>query len=475
MERLGEALARIRVKEFQRKVPAEPAPEPPPICPVCKDHGFVRHDVPLGHPDFGRAFPCACQRDELRDRLLRRSNLGPLRDRTFERFNPDGRDPLSEPARHRLRLALEACRTYAETPPGWLVLGGPSGCGKTHLAAAIANRQIEKGNEVFFAVVPDLLDHLRAAYSPHSDVTYDDLFESIRNAPLLILDDLGTQTGSPWAQEKLFQLLNHRFNAALPTVITTNHRLSELDERLRARLQDPHVAVIVHVQEWESPIVEALLGDWPRGLRQQRFETFRNDMEGLTPEQTRSLALAHKAAGAFADAPRGWLVLVGDVGCGKTHLAAAIKNRRAEHDEPTLFMTVPDLLDYLRATYAPTSDVTYDRGFDAIRNAPVLILDDYGAHSSTPWAEEKLFQLLNYRFNARLPTVITTNVPFDRPETLAPAQQQELRIFSRLLDPGLSKVVRIDAPRYLRPDLHLRQRSDLPPRPARAGRAAKRP
>lgn len=460
MERIGQTFTRLKLAEFQRKFPPEPTPEPEPSCPLCRDHGYLRREVPLGHPDFGRAFPCACQQQEVQDRLRRRSNLGPLAQRTFGTFSPDGREPLPESARQRLREALAVCRSYAEAPLDWLVLGGPSGCGKTHLAAAIANRQIELGNEAFFAVVPDLLDHLRATFAPSSDVTYDDLFESVRNTPLLVLDDLGTQSGSPWAQEKLFQLLNHRFNAELPTVVTTNHRLSELDERLRARLEDKRLARIQHVQEWESPIVEALLGDWPRGLREQRFETFQASND--------SLGRAHQEAAEFAVAPRGWLILVGDVGRGKTHLAAAIKNERDAHDEPTLFMTVPDLLDYLRATYAPSSEVTYDRGFDVIRNAPVLILDDYGAHSSTAWAEEKLFQLLNYRFNARLPTVITTNVPFDRPTELAPSQQQELRIFSRLLDSELSKVVRILAAPYKRQLPHLR------PRPESGGRPTKR-
>jgi len=107
-------------------------------------------------------------------------------------------------------------------------------------------------------------------------------------------------------------------------------------------------------------------------------------------------------------------------------------------------------LDYLRATYAPDSNVTYDRGFDAIRNAEVLILDDYGAHSSTPWAEEKLFQLLNYRFNARLPTVITTNQPLDGGAPGVGAPSQELRILSRLVDKQLSTVCEIDAPPYNR-------------------------
>jgi DNA replication protein DnaC len=422
--------------------------------------------VPLDHPDFGRAFPCACRGQEVRDRLRRRSNLGPLANRTFDSFNPDGREPLNEPMRQRLRQAYALCQDYvnelAQWDRKWLVLSGPSGCGKTHLAAAIANRHIELGHEAFFAVVPDLLDHLRATFAPNSDVSYDELFESVRNAELLILDDLGTQSGSPWAQEKLFQLLNHRFNARLPTVVTTNHRLSEIDARLRARLADTSVATVVPVQEWESPIVEALLGNWPAGLREQVFDSF--EYVGHP-----SLDEAHRAAWNFASQPDGWLVLVGDVGRGKTHLAAAIKNHRDQEHKSTLFMTVPDLLDYLRATYGPQSDVTYDRGFDVIRNAEVLILDDYGAHSSTPWAEEKLFQLLNYRFNARKPTVITTNVPFDQPDKLEPGQQQELRIFSRLLDKQFSTVVRIEAPPYKRPSLKLRPRQDLGRRGPRLG------
>jgi DNA replication protein DnaC len=191
-------------------------------------------------------------------------------------------------------------------------------------------------------------------------------------------------------------------------------------------------------------VIDSLTDVWPSGLRDCRFENF-NDATNL------SLHHAAQEAWNFAGMPEGWLVLAGVVGCGKTHLAAAIKNERDKHGGQTLFKTVPDLLDYLRATYAPDSNVTYDRGFDAIRNAEVLILDDYGAHSSTPWAEEKLFQLLNHRFNARLPTVITTNQPLDRTSATSGAPSQELRILSRLLDPDLSRVCRIDAPRYKGP------------------------
>jgi DNA replication protein DnaC len=283
-------------------------------------------------------------------------------------------------------------------------------------------------------------------------VSYDDLFETVKASPLLILDDLGTQSSTPWAQEKLFQIMNHRYTANLPTVITTNEPIGHLDERLRARLEDRRACVRVDVISGAHSVIDSLSDIWPNGLRSCRFDNF---VDG----GNRSLNEAHQAAWNFALEPSGWLVLAGTVGCGKTHLAAAIKNERDEHGGQTLFKTVPDLLDYLRATYAPDSNVTYDRGFDAIRNAEVLLLDDYGAHSSTPWAEEKLFQLLNYRFNARLPTVVTTNQPLDRTVASSGAPSQEQRILSRLLDEDLSTVCRINAGRYKNPQLAGRPRS----------------
>ncbi len=262
-------------------------------------------------------------------------------------------------------------------------------------------------------VVPDLLDHLRATYSPQSEVNYDSLFEQVRTTPLLILDDLGTQSSTPWAQEKLFQILNHRYNARLATVITTNQRLEDLEQRLRSRLQDPslvkHFPIIApDFRTGKNPNQSDLS---TLGLhREQQFQNFDLQRNDLSAEERLNLKEVFAGCDRFARQPEGWLVLSGTYGCGKTHLAAAIANYLSSNVlGDVMFVVVPDLLDHLRAAFSPMSNVPYDRRFDEVKKAPLLVLDDLGTESATPWAREKLFQLLNYRYNARLPTVITTS------------------------------------------------------------------
>lgn len=410
-------------------------------CPLCKGKGWLRHDVPFGHPDFGKVVPCKCTAKEFEDerlsRLERYSNLGPLTRLTFDNLLQRGRSSDLQ-NQERFYRCYQIARAYAESPKGWLVLSGPSGCGKTHLAAAIANYRIKQGNPAFFVIVPDLLDHLRATYSPTSDVAYDELFERVRNAPLLVLDDLGRQSSTPWAEEKLFQILNHRFNAELPTVVTVNS-LKQLDERLAARLQDPALAQQCELERPQVPLFQQIGGLALEFLADKTFETF--DARGMNADEKgrESLQMALREARQFAESPKDWLVFSGVHGCGKTHLAAAIANHQLRAGRPVFFAVVPDLLDHLRSTFSPESKVTYDEVFEKVKTSPLLILDDLGTESSTPWAQEKLYQTLNYRYNSRLPTVITVAGFLDGIEG---------RLASRLQDPKLSNVIPIFAPDY---------------------------
>jgi DNA replication protein DnaC len=415
------------------------------VCRICGGTGFLREDVPVSHPRFGKVIPCSCQERLIEARrmadLKAVSNLDALSRYTFDSFIPEG-VALTEERRHNLRRAYAAARAFAEEPHGWLVLLGGYGCGKTHLAAAIANDQIARGRPALLVVVPDLLDHLRAAYSPRSLVPYDERFHQVRDAALLILDDLGTQSSTAWAQEKLFQIFNYRYNARLPTVITSNSELEALDARIRSRLYDVDLVRIFPIlapdfrgggADYASSELSSL------SLHgEQTFDTFSLRKKELDPAKAATLEQAYSFARNYAELPEDWLLLTGGYGCGKTHLAAALANQRVGQGQPALFVVVPDLLDHLRATYAPDSPVPYDRRLEEIRTTPLLVLDDLGTHSATPWAQEKLYQIFNYRYNARLPTVITAsdNAHIDE------------RLKSRLFDRGRCMWLPIDAPSY---------------------------
>ena len=226
------------------------APSSTKPCPICNGIGYLRSNAPVDHPDFGKLTPCTCQLSELvqkRATALRTiSNLDLMSRMTFEAFATEGHG-LPPDKRANLRWAYDEAREFAQTPQGWLVLKGGYGCGKTHLAAAIANACVQQGQPVLFITVPDLLDHLRATFAPTSTATYDARFEEIRSVAVLVLDDLGSESSTPWAHEKLFQIFNYRYNARLPTVVTTNRELEEVTLRLRSRLVDPDLTRIVSI------------------------------------------------------------------------------------------------------------------------------------------------------------------------------------------------------------------------------------
>ena len=420
-----------------------------PNCPHCGGIGYLRKDVPLGHPDFGEVFVCVCRRrqvaDAVRGRLFALSHLEQLRDLTFESFKPRGHPGLREAEANSLHSAHTQARNYAENLKGWLFLQGSAGCGKTHLAVAAANFAVGMGVPTLFLTVPDLLDTLRYAYDSE-DTTFEKRFEEIRNAQLLVLDDFGTQNATGWAQEKLFQIVNYRYINKLPTIVTSNLALDEIEERIRSRLADPALVTEVRIiaPDFRRPLNDLRHPELSSlELHSGRtFESFSmRKSERLNAAAAKSLKDAYDAAQTYAGKPRGWLVFTGDYGTGKTHLAAAIANRRAELGNPPLFVVVPDLLDHLRATFSPSSQTTFDRRFEEIRAAPLLVLDDLGTQSMTPWVREKLYQLFNYRSNAMLPTVVT--IASDALESL------DDRLHSRLLDGQVCRVVAmIDIPPY---------------------------
>jgi DNA replication protein DnaC len=397
------------------------------LCPICKGLGFVRQDLPPDHPDFGKLIPCECRQAELANRKARklrsRSNLEGLQDKTLEGFSSEGRGNLTPDKAQSLAQALQAAREFAEDSDGWLVLSGPYGCGKTHLAVAIANAQIAAG--ALFVNVPDLLDHLRASYSPGASEGYDERFATVRDAPLLTLDDLGTENATTWAVEKLYQILNHRYNLRLPTIITTNNNLDNLDPRIGSRMRDQDLSRVIAIDAPDYRAGDTGSNGHNPALPTKTFEGFR----ARSDNARRALKLAR----AYAANPEGWLALLGPHGAGKTHLAASIAH---QVEGGVAFYFVADLLDEIRGTY-DHGNGAYGKLMASLREAGVLILDDY-ANGHTPWANEKLHQVLNYRYNLGLSTVFTSTLELGQ---IDPWLRQ------RLIDRDQSRVFALVGPR----------------------------
>ena len=446
----------------------------------------MRLDVSPGHKKFGRLEPCECRSSEIaqnaRQRLYEMSNLDRLSHLTFENFRSSGNlkaEFITPQEVSSLQEAESASDEFAKRLQGWLMLEGSYGCGKTHLAAAIANACVHRGVPTLFITVPDLLDSLRFAYG-NPETTYEARFEEIRNAELLVMDDFGTHNATAWAQEKLFQIINYRYINKLPTVITTNLILDEIESRIRSRLQDSdfvqHIRILApdyrRPKETSNPGISMLSMPDIQKMTFGNFETRDEEVgkeivttvikekqdkygrlykdkeiirEKVAPEHVKRLHAALNAAVQFAEKPQGWLVILGQSFSGKTHLAAAIGNYRLLSGGQVILTQVSSLLDYLKATFSPNSDVSFDRRSYEIRTTPLLIVDDLTeSGTSSVWAEDKLHRILNYRYYNDLPTVITSTMD---PDSFAKSYPS---LWNRILDTSKCEVCVIDMPPYRR-------------------------
>ncbi|MQG38453.1 MAG: AAA family ATPase [SAR202 cluster bacterium] len=444
MEELGKILKKVAItntsednKSNESLIPKKNNP-----CPECNGVGWQTKNVPVGHQDFGEILICSCQSTKIdtekTKKLYRYSNLESLKRFKFETLKDDYWKSDTTVNLEYLK-SLTEIKKYTDSLKGWLILTGPHGSGKTHLASAIGHSIIDKGHLVLFVHVPDLVDHLKSTFHPTSDTSYSELFEQVKNTPYLILDDLGLQISSPWAQEKLRQILNYRYNLELPTVITIGENLSKFDPYILSRIKDTNNGKIIDLSKTISKTTTSI-GDIP--IAMQKTMTFGNfilERQNLTSDQYSSLSAALKSSQSFAQNPDGWLTLYGETGVGKTHLAIAIAVEQIKNNSNVFFAFVPELMDHLRFTYNPQSDVQYDTLFDEVKNASLLILDDLGKERSSTWAIEKLYQIIVHRHNSRLPTVITSMLDFK--DELDP-------ITSRVQDGYISQVVPIKAPDY---------------------------
>ena len=235
MKNLAEAnlKAQARRKELLKSVGfPEDYLEVKYTCEICKDTGY------------NQEFYCQCYRKLIRD--VARDELGansPLKRCTFESFRTDKYPDVIDSViginqREHMKNNLQYCKDYAKhfTPNSrGLFMYGKTGLGKTHLSLAIANEILNKGYDVYYGSIQSIMDKLESEHFGRLP-REDSIKEDILTCDLLIIDDLGTEFSTQFTNAELYNIINSRMLASLPTIISTNLEMEQVAEKYSQRV-----------------------------------------------------------------------------------------------------------------------------------------------------------------------------------------------------------------------------------------------
>jgi DNA replication protein DnaC len=259
-------------------------------CPICNDTRWKT----VASDGVDSVVRCDCWRDELAARLLKEARIPPR----FSRAELDTFEPDTDSQREALRRARSFVEQFPVVDKG-LLFHGPYGVGKTHLGVAILKGVIRKCSaKAYFFETPELLRQVRNTYNNSVDETEMGVLGPVLKAELLVLDDLGTEKTSEWVQETLGLVINTRYNARRPTILTSNLRdpldntdpnsfMFQIGARARSRLREMCDWIEIQaadIRDADRHTAAAQIGEWPAPPD--------NIKKGGLPDKTRGRARA---------------------------------------------------------------------------------------------------------------------------------------------------------------------------------------